>query len=218
MHWNKIVFCFLLLLTTTSLFSQTKAELKEEKEIIKKEIKYTTELLEKNKKNREKSLYYLKVLEKQIRNQEMLLETLKFETKLLDIKIRETEEDILNTENEIASEERNLVQLKLEYEKMIYAAFKKKDTRNDLIFIISAKDFNQAYQRLVYLKQYSSFRKNQANRIISTQKKLQLYNRDLLLKKEQLILSFESKKITEHFLFICKKFSGEVRKLPTFKF
>ena len=70
---------------------------------------------------------------------------------------------------------------------MIYAAYKQKGSRNNLMFIISSEGFNQAYKRINYLKQYSSFRKNQAIKIQETQVLLEDSKNDLLLKKEQLI-------------------------------
>ena len=76
---------------------------------------------------------------------------------------------------------------------MIYAAFIKKGNRNDLIFIISAKDFNQAYKRITYLKQYTSFRKTQAKKIIESQQLLELKKEQLFYQKEQLLKESKSK-------------------------
>ena len=66
---------------------------------------------------------------------------------------------------------------------MIYAAFIKKGNRNDLMFIISAKDFNQAYKRVTYLKQYTSFRKAQAKKIIESQLLLRIKKRTITFPK-----------------------------------
>jgi septal ring factor EnvC (AmiA/AmiB activator) len=77
---------------------------------------------------------------------------------------------------------------------MIYACFKKKGNRNDLMFIISAEDFNQAYKRIIYLKQYTSFRKNQAEKIIESKKELERQKADLNTQKNQLILESVLKK------------------------
>ena len=77
-----------------------------------------------------------------------------------------TESSIIKIEKDIISEEESLKKLRNEYAKMIYAAFKQKGSRNDSMFVVSSKDFNQAYKRMLYLKQYSIFRKNQAEKII----------------------------------------------------
>lgn len=183
---SKYIFLFFLLLSF-SVSSQTKEDLKKQKSAIEKEINYTSDLLDKTKENKSKSLNYLKVLNTQIKNKENLLQTLNIEINLLSKQIKNTEKSIATIEKTIISEQENLVSLKEEYAKMIYAAYKQKGSRNNLMFIISSEGFNQAYKRINYLKQYSSFRKNQAIKIQETQVLLEDSKNDLLLKKEQLI-------------------------------
>ena len=184
---NSFLAVFVCLLCAISLFGQTKEELKKQKKEIEKEINYTSSLLKKTKSNKIKSLNYLKVLKSQIKSQEELLITLNIETTLLNKQIKKTAAEILETENEIISEEHRLKKLKEEYEKMIFAAFKKRGDRNEIIFVISSSDFNQAYKRVLYLKQYSSFRKNQAVKIEKT--RIELINRreKLAQQKDRLI-------------------------------
>ena len=191
---NKYTFFFIGVLLSLSAFSQTKEELKKQKLSIEKEISYTTDLLNKTKANKTKSLSYLKVLDKQINNKERLLHTLNIEISLLNKQIRKTEKSIINTGQSIVAEQDNLELLKSEYAKMIFACFKKKGHRNDLIFIVSAEDFNQAYKRIIYLKQYASFRKNQAEKITQSQKELERKKIDLNAQKKQLISESASKK------------------------
>ena len=57
---------------------------------------------------------------------------------------------------------------------MIYNLYVKKSNRNDLVFIVSAKSFNQAYKRLAYLSQYTKFRQNQTFKIQQTKEILSL--------------------------------------------
>ena len=190
---NKYIFLFLSTLITFSVFSQTKEELKEQKSTLEKEINYTTNLLNKIGENKRESLDYLLVLNKQISNKELLLKTLSIEINLLNKKIRKIELTISETQQSIVDEQQELVTLKKEYAKMIYACFKEKGNRNNLIFIISSKDFNQAYKRIVYLKQYAYFRKNQVNKINESQKKLNIKENLLINKNNQLILESDSK-------------------------
>lgn len=194
LKWSKYTVFLLGFLFSFSAFSQTKEELKKQKSSIEKEISYTTDLLNKTKANKTKSLSYLKVLDKQINNKERLLQTLNIEISLLNKQIKKTERSIVNTEQAIIAEQENLKLLKSEYAKMIFACFKKKGTRNDLIFIISAEDFNQAYKRIIYLKQYASFRKNQVEKIAESQKELERKKNNLDTQKNQLILESSSKK------------------------
>ena len=65
-------------------FSQTKEDLKKQKLDLEKQIRYTTELLNKTKSNKTKSLNYLRVLDKQIKSKEALLITVNLEISLKD--------------------------------------------------------------------------------------------------------------------------------------
>jgi len=183
---NFLLFSFCCLLSFSS-FSQTKYELKKQKTELEKEISYTTELLSKTKKNKTKSLNYLKVLESQIKSKEQLLITLHIEITLINKQIKKTERSIIDTEESILKKAESLQNLKDEYAKMIYAAFKQKGSRNDLIFIISSDDFNQAYKRIIYLKQYTTFRKNQSQKIIESQQELTIKKEKLAQQKDRLI-------------------------------
>ena len=121
------------------------------------------------------------------------MKALNFEIILLSKQIRKTELSIIETQQSILDEQQELVLLKREYSKMIYACFKEKGNRNNLIFIISADDFNQAYKRMLYLRQYASFRKNQVDNIIESKKKLAIKEQDLIKKNSQLVFDSESK-------------------------
>ena len=197
---NFLLFFFGCLLSFSS-FSQTKDELKKQKTELEKEISYTTELLSKTKKNKTKSLNYLKVLESQIKSKEQLLITLHVEITLINKQIKKTERSIIDTEESILKKAENLQNLKDEYAKMIYAAYKQKGSRNDLMFIISSDDFNQAYKRIIYLKQYTTFRKNQSQKIIESQEELTIKKEKLAQQKDRLI----EESATKSYLVSSKK-------------
>jgi len=78
-----------------------------------------------------------------------------------------------NRENEKSRLEKELSQLREEYSKMIYFAYKNRNAYNKLMFLFSAKDFNQAFQRMKYFQQYAAFRQSQIQKIEETQQKLQ---------------------------------------------
>ncbi len=184
---NKYLLFLLVFFVGNFAFPQTKEDLKKQKSALEKEINYTTELLNKTKSTKTKSLNYLKVLETQIKSKEQLLITLNIEISLLNKQISKTERAILNTQKLILQEEQNLAALKNEYAKMIYAAYKEKGSRNNLIFIVSSEDFNQGYKRILYLKQYYAFRKNQAHKILESQEELLQNKERLAQQKDRLI-------------------------------
>ena len=78
---------------------------------------------------------------------------------------------------------------------MIYAAFKKKGNRNNLMFVFSADDFNQAYKRMLYLKQYSVFRKSQAIKIEKSKTQLVGKKKKLAQQKDSLTEELAIKKL-----------------------
>lgn len=194
MHCRNKILILCLMFLHTALYAQNKDELKLQKEKLLDEINYTTNLLNNIKSSKVKSLNYLNVLAIQIKKREQFLSALNAEFTLLDRKIRTTELSLEETLNEIKEEEAFLTNLKQEYSKMIYAAFRQKDSRNDIVFIISASDFNQAYKRILYLKQYASFRKSQAEKITESKNRLKSKNIELSLQKDNYINESSSKK------------------------
>lgn len=171
---------------STTLAAQTKGELKKQKLKLEKEIIYTRQLLSKTKSNKTKSLNYLKTLGAQIINKKQLLQTLNIEISLLNKKAKKTEIYISEVESSIINDSIQIRKLKTEYAKMIYAANKKKGDKNNMIFIVSSSDFNQAYKRILYLKQYSQHRKNQAKKIQESQSQLITKKEELAHQKEKL--------------------------------
>ncbi len=169
-----------------TLAAQTKGELKKQKLKLEKEIIYTRQLLSKTKSNKTKSLNYLKTLGAQIINKKQLLQTLNIEISLLNKKAKKTEIYISEVESSIINDSIQIRKLKNEYAKMIYAANKKKGDKNNMIFIVSSSDFNQAYKRILYLKQYSQHRKNQAKKIQESQSQLITKKEELAHQKEKL--------------------------------
>ncbi len=185
---NNIIYLafFVIYFFSINSYSQSTENLKQKKLIIEKEISYTNQLLEKVKKDKKKSVNYLKVLQKQIKNQNNLLATLDNEFKLIDRQITKIKEKIFITKTDIENEEKKLKRLKEEYAKMIYNMYVNKAGRTDLIFIVSSESFNQAYKRLAYLKQYTTFRKNQTLKIQETKGVLKLKGVNLLKEETSL--------------------------------
>ena len=151
-----LVFVFFL----STSYAQTKKQLKIKKQKIEKNIELTNELLLKTKQNKSNSLTYMNTLSKQIQNQEFFLDNLNTEINIINAEIKKSKKRILNIEDSIFKKSNELKLLKDEYANTIYALQKNKNNKNNFIFIISSEDFNQAYRRVLYIKQYSIYRKN----------------------------------------------------------
>lgn len=155
----------LLVAAPTASIGQNKDDLEKQKSQIQKDIAYKNKLLQETKKNKQLSIGQLVLLNKQISSREQLIRTINREVRILDKQIEETNALIASMENDLKN-------LKEEYAKMIYYAYKNKSSYDKLMFIFSAKDFNQAYKRLKYYQQYSEYRKKQAEMIRQTQESL----------------------------------------------
>ena len=181
-------FLFILLLTTYLSFGQNKDILKQQQIALEKEINYTTSLLNKTKENKKSSLVYIDYLDKKISSQERLLQLLNIEQNLLKKQIFKLENKILENEKSINDAEKEIIELKKEYAEIIYSLQKNKNERNDLMFIISSETFNQAYKRILFLREYSRARKTQALQITKNQDSLAI-NKQRLFSQKELIKS-----------------------------
>ena len=191
---SKQIILIAIILFAIPVFSQNKKALQGKREQIEKDIKYTNKLLEKTKKNKEKSLAYLRVLSKQLKNREQLLQMLNIEIRLIEKQIGKTTIKIAENQTTIEEKKKELIKLEQEYIKMIYYAYKNKHSFDNWGFIFSSKNFNQAYKRLKYLKQYAQHRKIQAEIITSTKEELTQEIVDLENQKINLQKDKENKK------------------------
>ena len=76
---------------------------------------------------------------------------------------------IYNQTEKISDLEKDLIKLKEEYEKIIYSSYKKKSTQMKLMFLFASENINQGFKRFQYFKQYSKYRKKQADKIVLIQ-------------------------------------------------
>ena len=136
-------------------YSQSINDLRTKRENTIKEIEYTTRLLNDVEKNRKTSLSQLQLLNNKINQRNELISTISTEIHIYD-------ECILNNEMVIKMLQSDLKKIKDEYAEMIRSAYRNKNAADQLLFLLSADDFNQAYRRYLYLKKYTEYRQNQA--------------------------------------------------------
>ncbi|OFX37802.1 MAG: hypothetical protein A2X08_03005 [Bacteroidetes bacterium GWA2_32_17] len=172
----KYIIYLLLFVSTISLQAQTRSELEKKHKKTQEEIKYTNKLLKQTQRDKKISMNQLMILNKKINARQELVKTISSEVETLDSKINENQQNINNLE-------KNLKHLKQNYAKMIIFAYKTRTSYDKLMFILSAKDFNNAYRRLKYLQQYADFRKKQMEAIVNTKQDLSQKVNDLQTKK-----------------------------------
>ena len=79
---------------------------------------------------------------------------------------------IYNLTEQLKTLETDLIMLKKEYEKIIYTSYKKRSTEMKLMFLFASENLNQAFKRFQYFKQYSKYRKKQADKIVIIQNQI----------------------------------------------
>ncbi len=158
-------------------------DLEDKRKKIEAEIEYTNQLIKATQKNKKATLSELKLLNNRIAKRNELIATLKKELFALNIKIENTEISLKRLNDELDN-------LKKEYAKVISFAYKHQKAHNKLIYLFSAKDLNQAYQRLRYLDQISEYIRNEADTIRLKEKnkerELALFNQQVEEKKSLL--------------------------------
>jgi septal ring factor EnvC (AmiA/AmiB activator) len=183
-----ILFLLAFHLSGLSQATKDKEKLQRTKQKLEEEIRYTNDQLEKTQKNKQTSLNKLLLLSKQIKSREALIDAINRE--LNDVQVKISVENL-----QIDRMSKQLQGLKSEYARMIYYAYRTMNGQNKLMFIFSARDFNQAYQRLKYYQQYAAYRRRQAERIESTQTAINRQRKELEDIKNQKLSLVESQQI-----------------------
>jgi septal ring factor EnvC (AmiA/AmiB activator) len=145
-------------LLSFSAFSQTKRQLEEQRKKYQSEIKNLNKLLFAEEKKEQNALEDLRDIKQKIDVRNKLIATINQEAKLLS-------KEINTTERKVRKLDKSLVDLKEDYAEMIYKSYKSKSQQSRMMFLLSSQNFYQAYKRLEYMKQYTSFRKKQGEEI-----------------------------------------------------
>ncbi|MEM9983368.1 MAG: peptidoglycan DD-metalloendopeptidase family protein, partial [Bacteroidota bacterium] len=163
-------------------------------------IKEVNKILNETANAKRVSVGQLNALQAQINARQALISNTQKELALID-------EDIIETSLIIKALEKDLIDLKKEYAKMIYEASKISSTYNRLVFVFSSSNFNEAFRRVQYLKQYSHARKVQVEQIQKTKKYLERQNKRIAQQKEKklkLVSSYKDEKKQLDRLIVAK--------------
>jgi septal ring factor EnvC (AmiA/AmiB activator) len=174
------VFIFILISVLISLSSnaQTRKQLENKRIELQKEIKETQTLLFKSKKEAEALLSELDDINKIINVRSNLIKTINQEAEKLS-------QEIKKNEKELAALEKKLDVLKKDYAEMVVKSYKSRNKQSRLMFLLSADSFLQAYKRLQYLKQYTTYRKLQGEEIKATTVNLLALTDSLRIKEDE---------------------------------
>ena len=165
------VLCFLILLFSfTPTYAQktkgkSKKQLQSEITSLQKEISTANQLLKKTTKDKEMTLNEVNILDKKIKQREKLINAYNEQIAVLD-------EEINAGQSNIKALNSDLSKLQKEYAKMIVFANKNRSHYDRLSFIFASKDFNQAFSRLRYIREFTDARIKKMEQIASTERQI----------------------------------------------
>jgi septal ring factor EnvC (AmiA/AmiB activator) len=149
-----------------SLAAQTKAELEEKRNATLNEITYVDNMLKSTAKKKQESMNAVKIIGNKLNLRESVIRGMRAEINLL------TERMDLNTVA-INMMESDLVDLKSDYARAVLNSYKSEKENPELVYILSARDFNQGYKRLKYLQQVTKFRRKESEIIMELKDQIQ---------------------------------------------
>lgn len=149
---------FFLAVDVAAQTSITREELEKQKAEVQARLLEFDKILKQTTATKKNTIGELNAVTRQFQTQNRLVSTLDREVKLINQEIKETESKITSLESQ-------LIELKAEYGRMIYNASKLNRGLSIVSFVFSSANFNQLYSRLMYLKQYTDSRKQQAAQI-----------------------------------------------------
>ena len=144
---------------------KSKQQLQSEITSLQKEISTANQLLKKTTKDKEMTLNEVSILNKKIKQREKLIKAYNEQIAVLD-------EEINAGQSNIKTLNSNLNKLQKEYAKMIVFANKNRNNYNLLGFVFASKDFNQAFRRLRYIREFTDARKIKMNQIANTEREI----------------------------------------------
>ncbi len=168
---------FLLLLCFVG-FSQSIDDLQKKKQKAEKEIEFTTKLLNEVQKNQKLSLNRVQLLNKQIEQRNAVISTINDEISVY-------QQFIDNNNLAIRMMSADLKAIKKEYAELIRSAYRNRNAYDQVLFLLSADNANQAYRRYLYMKRYTAYRESQAEIINAIQ--LALDQKSEKLEQQKLI-------------------------------
>jgi murein hydrolase activator len=162
-----VAFCFL-----SDLRGQTRAELEAQRKRTFDENSYVDNLIPETSKEKESSINDLKIIGNKLNLRESVIVSMREEINLVTNRIELNKVAIEMMEND-------LIILKKDYAKTIVNSYRSGKGNPEIGFLLSAKDFNQGYKRLRYLRQVTKFRRRESEIIIELKNQIEVSKRKL---------------------------------------
>lgn len=193
-----------LLLSCSSLFAQSDKQKKLElqRQQILREMKQINALLFTKKKEEKSAITLIEDINYKVNVRKNLIRITNEQANLLT-------REINTNQKEITSLRTQLQELKDDYAAMVVKSYKSKSEQSKVMFLLSSSNFQQAYKRLQYIRQYRDYQKEQGEAIKIKTKELQDLNIQLSKQKE------DKKKLIEENRIAKRELESELKQRET---
>jgi septal ring factor EnvC (AmiA/AmiB activator) len=140
-------------------------QLEQQRANILEEIKRTQEQLTELQKNKNATFEELSTLQAKLNARKNLIANINKEIQIIEVNINMANTDVLTLKTELDT-------LKKQYAEMVRYTYKNRTSSDLIVFLLSAKSFNDGLRRLQYVKQYRGYRANQAMKITTASQRL----------------------------------------------
>ncbi len=180
MNVSKSILFLILCSAAFVAFGQEKESdrLKKQQKELEQKISLTQNLLESTQESKANLSDNINLIERKIHYRQALLDNLQSQVGKLEV-------EITNLSNEIALLEQEVIKHKAQYQLMVIQAYKMRNSKASLLFILSSESFNQANKRMSYLDQLSKYRADQIRKIQTAIQKLEEEQLLLLSKRQE---------------------------------
>ena len=174
------VYFLLIILVCGSLAQAQSAkqkQLEERRRVLTRQINQFERLMSQDKKEQTTILSSLDNINYKISVRQNLIRNINQQANNLTREINNNQKEITNLRN-------RLQVLKDEYAAMLVKSYKSRSEESKIMFLLSSNNFQQAYKRLQYIKQYTNYQKKQGEEIKLQTLKLQELNKNLQFQKQ----------------------------------
>lgn len=140
------------------LYAQSLSDLNQEKDAILQLISDNNKLLSDYSEKKNSELMQISVIDDKIAKRKRLIN-------IYNNQIFAYTNQVKRLSQQLDSLEKEIFKLKDDYKRIIYQQSVNKMDQNSLVYILSAKSFNESYRRFLYLKQFNEYKHLQADQI-----------------------------------------------------
>jgi hypothetical protein len=158
-----ILACSCLLMPLCAQSTKVIEELKNKRGLLQKQIRETEMLLKTTKKDVGSQLAGLAALTGQIEERKRYITTINGDVNTLGGQLRVLEIQLFALEADLRDK-------KKKYDSSVQYLYKNRSIQEKLMFILSAKSFEQTYRRLRYVREYATYQRLQGEDIIKKAK------------------------------------------------